>query len=58
MKRLFYLSVSLAIVLLLLARGIKPWKHQLTLAAICVLMFNIALYLSYLVKHKGRIDRN
>ena len=58
MKRLFYFSVSIATVLVLLSISTKTWKHQLKLAAICVLLFTIALYLFYLVKYKGRIDRN
>ena len=58
MKRLFYLVVSIAITLVLLALFFKPWKHQLTTAAIIFLLISMAMYFIYLIRYGKRIDRS
>ncbi len=57
MKKLFYLVVSIAITLVLLALFFKPWKHQLTTAAIIFLLISMAMYYFYLLRYGKRIDR-
>jgi len=58
MKRLFYLLVSIAITLVLLALFFKPWKHQLTTAAIILSLLCMAMYFIYLLRTGKRIDRS
>ncbi len=59
MKRLFYFSLSFGVILVIVAFLFKEmhWagKKELTLAAIGVLLFVMALYLYSLIKYKKKI---
>lgn len=58
MKRLFYLIVSIAITLVLMATFLKPWKRQLTTAAIILSLISMGMYFIYLLRNGKRIDRS